>query len=265
MCKSVDARVPGVPVFELTDKVAIVTGAASGIGKGVAWAYAGYDCKLVLVDLNEEPLNAVAKEIEDQFGKRPLVFAGDLRDGDFIDSFVQGTVDQWGRIDVLVNCAGVGITRLAVKCSEEEYDRVMDTNLKAVFFICQKVAKVMIEQEKGNIINLASVTARVAGSHLTPYMAAKAGVLQMTRGMALEWARYNIRVNCICPHYIRTGMTEAALNNEKFMNDVARVTPHKRTLGEPEDIAAAAVFLASDASDLITGLPMYVDGGRSIW
>ncbi len=258
-------RISGVPVFDLEGKVAIITGAARGIGRGIAWAYAGYGCKLVLVDLLGDTLEQTKEDIHNQFGIDPVICVGDVRDFDFVDQVIQETVSTFGRIDILVNNAGVGMTRLAVDCDEEEFDTVVNTDLKAVFFFAKKVAKVMIEQKKGNIINLSSVVARVGSSRMAPYMAAKAGVLQMTRGLAFEWARFNVRVNCICPGYIETGMTEDTLANPRAYEAITKMIPHERKVGMPEDIAAAAVFLASDCTDLITGFPLYVDAGRSIW
>lgn len=255
----------GVPVFSLTDKVALITGAARGIGKGIAVAYAGYGAHLVLVDILEEEFAQTAQEIEETFGEAPAVQCGDVRDGDFIDQVIAQTLEQYGRIDILVNNAGVGMTQLAQNVTEEEFDDVVDTDLKAVFFIANKVATVMIEQKSGAVINIGSVVARVGSSRMTPYMAAKAAVVQMTRGLAFEWARFNVRVNCICPGYIETGMMEDTLSNPRAYEAITRMIPHNRKVGAPKDIAAAAVFLASDATDLITGIPLYVDAGRSIW
>lgn len=260
-----DGSIPGVPVFDLEGKVAIITGAARGIGKGIAWAYAGYGCRLALLDIRAELLRETAREIEDTFGSEVIVCPGDVRDGAVADACVDACVNRWGHIDILVNNAGVGMTRLAMECDEDEFDEIVDTDLKAVFFFSKKVARIMIEQKKGNIINLASVVARVGSSRMTPYMAAKAGVVQMTRGLAFEWARFNVRVNCICPGYINTGMTEDTLSNPKAYDAITRMIPHERKVGEPVDIAAAAVFLASDCTELITGIPLYVDAGRSIW
>lgn len=255
----------GVPVFSLTDKVALITGAARGIGKGIAVAYAGYGAHLVLVDILEEELAQTAKEIEETFGETSQIHCGDVRDGDFIDRVIADTLAHYSHIDILVNNAGVGMTQLAQNVTEEEFDEVVDTDLKAVFFIANKVAKVMIEQKYGSVINIGSVVARVGSSRMTPYMAAKAAVVQMTRGLAFEWARFNVRVNCICPGYIETGMTEDTLSNPRAYEAITRMIPHNRKVGAPKDIAAAAVFLASDATDLITGIPLYVDAGRSIW
>lgn len=257
--------IPGVPIFSLEGKTAIITGSARGIGKGIARAFAGYGCNLALVDVQKDLLEDTKEELLRDFDVDILTYVGDVRDGCFIDTMINNLTNTWDRIDILVNNAGVGMTRLAVDCEEEEFDEVLDTDLKAVFFLSKKVAKVMIDQKKGNIINLASVVARVGSSRMTPYMAAKAAVVQMTRGCAFEWARFNVRVNCICPGYIRTGMTEDTLNNPRAYEAITKMIPHTRKVGEPVDIAAAAVFLASDCTELITGIPLYVDAGRSIW
>lgn len=139
------SQVAGVPIFDLENKVAIVTGAARGIGRGIAWAYAGYGCKLALVDILERELDQTRKDILNQFGVDVITYVGDVRDSELVDQIIQDTVSTFGRIDILVNNAGVGMTRLAVDCDEEEFDTVMDTDLKAVFFLSKKVAQVMIE------------------------------------------------------------------------------------------------------------------------
>lgn len=259
------STIEGVPVFSLEGKTAIITSSARGIGKGIARAFAGYGCNLALVDIQKDLLEETKQELARDFDVSICSYVGDVRDSSFIDVMIEELTATWDRIDILVNNAGVGMTRLAVECDEEEFDEVVDTDLKAVFFLSKKVAQVMIDQKKGNIINLASVVARVGSSRMTPYMAAKAAVVQMTRGCAFEWARFNIRVNCICPGYIRTGMTEDTLNNPRAYEAITSMIPHTRKVGEPIDIAAAAVFLASDATELITGIPLYVDAGRSIW
>lgn len=256
-----------IPRFDLTGKIAIITGAGSpiGIGRGIARTFAAYGANVVLADLDQEELNERAAELEAESGARAIAQRCDVRSAKDCDALVARAMDEFGRIDILVNNAGVGMTALAVDVDEEEWDRVVDTDLKAVFFLTQKVVKVMIEQKKGNIINLASVVARVASTRMMPYLAAKAGVLQMTRGMAFEWARFNIRANCICPGYINTNMTQDTLAKEKAYEAITRPIPHERKVGDPLDIAAAALFLACDASDMVTGHPLYVDGGRSIW
>ena len=141
----------------------------------------------------------------------------------------------------------------------------METDYKAVFFLTQRVAEIMIKQERGNLINIASVVARVASTRMLPYASAKAAVVQMTRCMAFEWARFNIRANCICPGYIETNMTQTTLNKPAAYEAITRPIPHNRKVGDPLDIAAAALFLGCDCSDMVNGTPLYVDGARSIW
>jgi NAD(P)-dependent dehydrogenase (short-subunit alcohol dehydrogenase family) len=189
----------------------------------------------------------------------------DVTDGASRDNLVNEALDAFRQIDILVNVAGVADreNKLAIDMDEATWDRVVDTNLKAMFFLTQRVAQHMIERERGSIINLSSFTARIASPRLMPYMAAKAGVLQMTRGMALEWGRYNIRVNAICPGYTLSEMTKDALAQPGGYEAITRSIPYNRKIADPMDIAAAALFLACDASDMVTGVPLFVDGGRS--
>ncbi|MEF2561105.1 MAG: SDR family oxidoreductase [Eggerthellaceae bacterium] len=259
----------GIPRFDLTDKVAIITGVGSeiGIGRGIARTFAAYGAKLVVADMHNDNIQARAKEIAAEFDAEVIPVRCDVRCEEDRESLVRTAMDAFGRIDILVNNAGVTLTndQLAMDVDEEEWDRVVDTDYKAVFFLTQRVAKIMIEQERGNIINIASVVARVASTRMLPYSSAKAAVVQMTRCMAFEWARFNIRANCICPGYIDTNMTQSTLNKPKAYEAITRPIPHNRKVGDPMDIAAAALFLASDCSDMVNGTPLYVDGARSIW
>lgn len=259
----------GIPRFDLTDKVAIVTGVASeiGIGRAIARTYAAYGAKLVVADMDGEGIVARADEIAREFDAQVIPVRCDIRNDEDRKAVVDACMEAFGRIDILVNNAGVVLSndQLAVDVTEEEWDRVVDTDYKAVFFLTQRVAEIMIKQERGNIINLASVVARVASTRMLPYASAKAAVLQMTRCMAFEWARFNIRANCICPGYIDTNMTQSTLNKPAAFEAITRPVPHNRKVGDPLDIAAAALFLACDCSDMVNGTPLYVDGGRSIW
>ena len=259
----------GIPQVTLVDKVAIVTGVgtAAGIGRAIARTYAAYGAKLVIADIDAAGLREAADSIcAETPGCEVLPVRCNVGDAQSRENLVNVAIAEYGRIDVLANVAGISDKRnlLAVDMDEETWDRVVDIDQKAVFFLSQLVAKHMIERERGSIINLSSMTARVASQRLMPYMAAKAGVMQMTRGMALEWGRYNIRVNCICPGYIQTDMTSGALGTERGYELITRDIPYNRKIGDPMDVAAAALFLASDASDMITGQPLFVDGGRSV-
>lgn len=259
----------GIPRFDLTGKAAIVTGAGSeiGIARAIARTFAAYGADLVIADVNEEKIVERAHEIADESGRRVVPIACDVRSEEDRSRVVQTALDSFGHIDVLVNAAGVALSHddLAVDIDESEWDRVVDIDSKAVFLFARDVAKVMIEQERGIVINIASVAASVASTRMLPYAAAKAAVVQMTRCMALEWARFNIRVNCICPGYVSSNMTQAALDNPAAYNSITRHIPHNRKVGDPMDIAAAALFLACDCSDMVNGTALYVDGGRSVW
>lgn len=259
----------GIPKFDLTGKIALITGVGSeiGIGRAIARTYAWYGADLVIADINEEKIKERAEEISKESGRRIVPVRCDVCNSEDQDNLVKVAMESFGRIDILVNDAGVVLSndQLIVDTDENEFDRVVDTDFKAVFFLCKRVAKIMIQQEQGNIINLASVVARVASTRIAAYAAAKAAVVQMTRCMAFEWSRFNIRANCICPGYIDTNMTQSTLNKEKAYEAITRPIPHNRKVGDPMDIAAAALFLACDCSDMVNGFPLYADGARSIW
>ena len=259
----------GIPRFDLAGKVAIVTGAgsAAGIGFAVARTYAAYGARLVLADIAEDALKERAAEIRAETADAQVVAVRcDVNDAASRENLVNTTLATFGQIDILVNVAGVAdkCNSLAVDLDEDTWDFVVDVDLKAVFFLSQLVAKHMIARERGNIINLGSFTARMAAARLMPYMAAKAGVVQMTRGMAVEWGRYNIRVNCICPGYVMSDMTRDALAQPGGYEAITRGVPYNRKVSDPMDIAAAALFLACDASDMVDGHALFVDGGRSV-
>lgn len=259
----------GIPTFDLTGKTAIITGVGSeiGIGRAIARTFAAYGADLVIADIDEEKIKQRATEIAEESGRRVIPVRCDVRSNDDQENLVATAMEAFEHVDILVNDAGVVLSndQLIVDTEEDEFDRVVDTDFKAVFFLCKRVAKIMIEQEQGNIINLASVVARVASTRMAAYAAAKAAVVQMTRCMAFEWSRFNIRANCICPGYIDTNMTQSTLNKEKAYEAITHPIPHNRKVGDPMDIAAAALFLACDCSDMVNGFPLYVDGARSIW
>ena len=235
----------GIPKFDLTGKIALITGVGSeiGIGRAIARTFAWYGADLVIADIDEEKIKARAGEIAEESGRRIVPVCCDVCSNEDQENLVKIAMESFGRIDILVNDAGVVLSndQLIVDTDEDEFDRVVDTDFKAVFFLCKRVAKIMIEQEQGNIINLA------------------------TRCMAFEWSRFNIRANCICPGYIDTNMTQSTLNKEKAYEAITRPIPHNRKVGDPMDIAATALFLACDCSDMVNGFPLYTDGARSIW
>lgn len=246
--------------FDLTGKVAIVTGDTKGLGYGMAIMLANHGADIVVTSRTPEDCERIAAEIK-AMGRNVLACPADVSKKDQVDNLIKSTMDKFGKIDILVNNAGVGITRLALDVSEEEWDEIVDIDLKGVFLMAQAVAKVMVKQNSGNIINIASLGGVIASSRLAPYMAAKAGVIHMTKGLAVEWAKYNIRVNGVAPGYVLTPMTEEVVKDERTYKILTGLTPMRR-LGTVEEIANVITFLASDASSYINGETIIVDGGR---
>jgi len=255
-----------IPKFDLTGKVAIVTGGGRGLGLAMAQTFAAYGAKVVIAEIIEEDCLNAAASIAKEFGAETLAIPMDVNKMEDLDMMVAKTVEKFGTIDILVNNAGVGITKKIAKVTEEDWNYVVDTDQKAVFFAAKKVAEYLIAQGKpGNIINIASVGGIVASSAITPYCGAKSAVIHMTKAMVLEWARYGIRINAIAPGYVRTPMTEGTLENPKAYESITSHVPSLKKIGEPMDIAAGALYLACDASEWTQGCCLAIDGGRTVW
>ncbi|MGD9570116.1 MAG: SDR family NAD(P)-dependent oxidoreductase [Sedimentibacter sp.] len=246
-------------MFDLTGKVAIVTGATKGIGYSIAMSLAESGADIVVVSRNEGDCKRVAEEINNK-GRKALAYACDVTKKSMIEDLILKTVDGFGKIDILVNNAGIAVTKAAVDLAEEDWDRVVNTNLKGVFLVAQAVGKRMIEQKSGRIINIASMFGLVGDKNILPYLCSKGGVVQLTRGLALEWAKYNVLVNAIAPGYVITPINEKELSQEKVQNYLLGKTPMRR-FGTSDEIASTAVFLASDEASYLTGSVLSVDGG----
>jgi 2-deoxy-D-gluconate 3-dehydrogenase len=248
-----------IPSFDLTGKVAVVTGATGGIGYAIAEALAAYGADIVLVGRSHDALDAARKAIEET-GRSALTVAADLTKVAEIQAMAEKAVATFGHLDILVNCAGINITQMAVDVTEEAWDKVIDINLKALFFCCQAVGKIMIAQRSGKIINMSSQTGTVAIPLRAAYCSSKGGVNMLTKLLALEWAPYNVKVNAVAPTFVETKFTEPMFKNEEFLRyTLDNILLGK--LGKPEDVAGAVVYLASSASDLVTGHVLAVDGG----
>ena len=250
------------PDFRLTDKVAIVTGASKGLGYGVALALADAGAHVVVTSRNVERARPVADEVHD-IGRDSLPLALEVRSLDSICAMVDATLDRFGRIDILVNNAGINIPEPALEVSEEHWDRLMDINLKGLFFCAQQVGAVMVEQGQGKIINIGSQMGFVGGKLRAAYCSSKGGVVQLTKALAIEWAPSGVNVNGVAPTFLRTPFTAAMFENKEFYEEVVGNILFGR-LGEVEDVLGAIVFLASSAADLITGHTILVDGGWTI-
>jgi NAD(P)-dependent dehydrogenase (short-subunit alcohol dehydrogenase family) len=245
--------------FDLSGKVALVTGAGRGIGYHTALALARYGADVIVSSRTVSELETVAGAIE-KMGRRTLIQPADITDVRQIRSMVDAAGEAFGRIDILVNNAGINRPQPAVDVTEENWDLLMDTNLKGLFFCAQAVGRVMIAQKYGKIINVSSDAGSVGLLKRAPYCASKGGVNQLTKVLALEWAPHNVNVNAIAPAFIETPLTEPMFKDPGFREYVLGNTPLGR-VGKPEDVSGAVVFLASKASDYMTGHVMLVDGG----
>lgn len=248
--------------ISLSGKVVIVTGATKGIGNGIAKSMAQAGANVVVVSRSQGDCDKVAQDLCG-LGVQALPVAADVTKVASIQNVVDRTVDKFGCIDVLVNNAGAVLARKAEDISEEDWDKVINLDLKGAFFCAQIAGRKMIEQNRGKIINISSMWGLVAFKGFLPYCVAKGGILQMTRSLALEWARYDIQVNAICPGYILTALNEAELTDEKIAPGLLRKIPAKR-FGDVQDLVGAALYLASDFSNYMTGAHMTIDGGWTI-
>lgn len=247
-----------LPVFSVKGKVAIITGSSKGIGRILGLGFAKSGASVVLVARTATDLETAANEIKTHGGKT-IVVPTDVTRGAQVLQMVQRTVKEFGRIDVLVNCAGGGNYVPLLDMSEEAWADMLEYNLKSVYLCCRAVGKVMVAQKSGSIINFSSGSAVVPIPRLTHYCAAKAGVDQFTRTLAAEWGPFNVRVNAISPGLINT-QHNVDIMGASTIEQYAKAIPLGR-IGQPEDILGLAIFLASEASAFITGAIIPVSGG----
>ncbi|HRT39771.1 MAG TPA: SDR family oxidoreductase [Candidatus Woesebacteria bacterium] len=245
--------------MRLENKIAIVTGAGSGIGREIALAFAREGAKLIIADLSVEGGQATEAQIK-QAGGEALFVKTDVSQATEIEQMVKTCLDQFSRVDILVNNAGIYRTFNLHEMTEAEWDQTINVNLKSVFLGSRAVLPQMLKQGQGKIINTASIAGLVGFAQSGAYCATKGGIIALTREMALDYAPQKINVNCICPGVIKTAMTKEMTTDPNSKQFVESSTPYPR-LGEPADIAAAAVYLASDKADFVNGAVLVVDGG----
>lgn len=248
------------PRFDLTGEVALVTGAARGLGRAIslALAHAGADVALGLRDVKTG--GALTKEIE-ALGRRVLPLQMDMTQRDQIFRAIEDVTAHFGRLDILVNNAGLAPENLAENVREEDFDLTLSVNLKGTFLASQAAGRIMIRQKRGCIINMSSQAGFVALPTESVYCMTKAGIAHLTKCLAVEWGKYNIRVNAVAPTFIHTPGTESALADPAFRNNVVERIAALHRIGEPADVTGAVVFLASPAAALITGHTLLIDGG----
>ncbi|HNS57041.1 MAG TPA: glucose 1-dehydrogenase [Smithellaceae bacterium] len=246
----------------LSGKVALVTGAGRGIGKAIALALAKAGADVCVTARTESQINQTAEEIR-QMGRRALAVPADATNAAAVASVVEKTVAELGGLQILVNNAGMEMPKTLMETSEEEYNTVMDTNVKSMFLFTKAACTHLIAQKYGKIVNVASVGAYIAAPGQAVYHASKAAVAHLTKATAMEMVRYNINVNAVAPGWIRTELIKHLLENEAMLNKYLKGIPMRR-LGEPEDVAPLVAFLCSDMASYITGTVMFVEGGITI-
>lgn len=272
--------------MKLDGKVAIITGAASGMGQGMAILFAREGATVVVADINEvggqETVRRIQEEARETYGQAGMAAGGgtarptygttgdraefvkvDVSKSDQVKKLVDDTLNKYGQLNIIVNNAGVALLGKDGKIAdvaEETWNRVIDINLKGVYLGMKYALPPMLNQGGGVIINTASIAGLVGFPSLAAYCASKGGIVQLTKATALDYAKDNIRVNAICPGVIRTAMTDTMLADRETKEGMERTTPLPR-LGEPEDIAQAALYLASDDASFVTGTTLVVDGG----
>ena len=243
--------------MELAGRVALVTGAAQGIGKAISLLLAKHGADIVVSDILLEKATETAKEIE-TMGRKAMAVRVDVSKFQDVDQMVDAILKQFGKIDILVNNAGITRDKLILRMSEEDWDAVLNVNLKGTFNCTRAVVRHMAKQRYGKIVSIASVTGEMGNAGQVNYAASKAGVIGLTKTIAREFAQRGINVNAIAPGYIQTPMTDVL--SEKVKEDLKRLIPMDR-LGQPGDVAEAVLFLVSDRSSYITGHVLNVNGG----
>jgi NAD(P)-dependent dehydrogenase (short-subunit alcohol dehydrogenase family) len=245
--------------FDLSGKVAIVTGGGRGIGRAIALGLAGAGAKVVVGSRTQKEIEEVAAEIS-RLGGKALPVAVDLTANEQLENLVNTTVREFGRVDILVNNAARSFLRSLMDLREDGWDKVFNTNVRAVWLLSRLVAKKMAEQKSGRIVNITTVGAEKAELGMAAYGCSKAALKMLTRCMAREWAQFGINVNAVGPGLTRTDFSKPIWSNPEVAKHVAMAIPKGR-LAEPEEIVGAVLFLASDAAGFITGQSIYVDGG----
>ncbi len=253
--------------MRLKDKVAIITGAASGIGKATALVFGREGAKVMCADINAEGAEATARQIADTSGEATSIRVDVASEPD-VQEMISATVTRWGRLDVLYNNAGIGFGMPVTQVPVEQWDRLIDINLKGVFLGCKHAIPEMLKNGGGSIVNTASDAGLIGTPMLSTYCASKGGVVLLTKSLAVEWAQQGIRVNCVCPGVIRTPILDpfiaqaqmTGVKPEEVWERMARAHPMGR-VGEPEEVGRTVAFLASDEASFITGVALSVDGG----
>lgn len=249
--------------MKLENKVCIITGAGKGIGKDTAVLFAQMGCKLALISKTREDLVSLENELK-MDASDLYWMEGDVSSEDTVKEFVRNTYEKFGRIDVLVNNAGMRFRKEFLKIDYEEWQKVMNVNAGSTFLFCREVGKYMVKQKYGKIINMASIIGTLGLPELVGYGSSKGAIISLTKSLALEWAQYNINVNVVAPGFCKTSYAEKFQEKTELYDFTIDRTPMKKW-GESRDVSNTIAFLASSMSDYITGEVISIDGGWSAW
>ena len=248
-------------LFSLRGRVAVVTGASRGLGQNMARALAKAGADLVLTSRSRDRLAQLESEIK-TLGRQAIALELDVTDLKSITRMVAAAEDVFGHLDILINNAGCNVRKPALDVTWDEWNLILDTNLRGSFFVAQAVARRMIERRYGRIVNIGSVTSVAGFAGLAAYGASRGGIRQLTMSLADDWGKYGITVNCLAPGWFRTDQNKILYDDQKWVDYLCDRIPMKRT-GEPRDLDGAVVFLASECSGYVTGQTLLVDGGIS--
>jgi NAD(P)-dependent dehydrogenase (short-subunit alcohol dehydrogenase family) len=257
----VNESVPDPDLFDLTGRVAIVTGTSRGLGQVFATALARAGADLVLTSRKRDSLAQFEQQIK-SIGRRAISVDLDVRDHDSIERMVTAADQVFGHLDILVNNAGCNIRKPALDVTWDDWNQILDTNLRGSFFVAQAIARRMIPHSYGRIINIGSVTSVAGYAGLAPYGASRGGIRQLTMSLADDWGKHGITVNCLAPGWFRTEQNRVLYEDKEWVEYLSDRIPLKRP-GRPEDLESAVVFLAAESSRYVTGQTLLVDGGIS--
>jgi NAD(P)-dependent dehydrogenase (short-subunit alcohol dehydrogenase family) len=250
-------------LFSLEGKTALITGGYRGIGIAIAETYGEAGANLALVARNLEGCRAAAQRLQDKFGVKVIAKSMDVRDSKLVDRVVQEVADEFGRIDILVNAAGIpGSEKPVTRMTDEDLDEVMNVDFRGTFLVSRAVAQIMVKQKSGKIINVASILGKISARNMTGYCASKAAVIQLTRVMALELMRDNIQVNALCPGYILTDFNRNFFESDTGKGLIKKMIPMNR-VGQVDELKSLALYLATSPA-YMTGSDIYIDGGHTI-